>query len=600
MSNGREAKPADSTRSLRPLTAVRAVGTAVLVTLLAGVLLVALASSGAAAVDAAGVNAVGAPDDAHGANETTPLDGTNETIEVVVRFTPIENPDDLGTVDADGTADTTDTSGTGNTSGTAATPDDHRDAVVDDLREHATSEQDAFDEFAAAREGVTIERDLWLANAMVVTVDADAVSASALLSVQNVTAVHENVEIEPVGGASSTSHGPSAAPPPRTAAPAQITADPSGRATAGLRQIDAPTAWERFGTRGAGATVAVIDTGADPRHRDIDLDGWAAFDQRGALVSDDLADASDSDGHGTHVAGTVAGGNASGTHIGVAPAADLHAIDVFAENETATFAGVIAAMEHGTTDGDADVLQMSLGAPGAFREFVAPVRNARAAGAVVVVAAGNEGENTSTSPGNVHDALAVGAVDGDGAVPPFSSGESVDAAAAFETYPDDWPDRYVVPDVTAPGVGVVSAEANTTATYVQRQGTSTAAPHVSGVAALAVAATDGRVDDATLQAAIVETAVHPANATASDDRYGHGVVDAPAAVGAAVERTPPEPSATDGDNETDGNGSNGETDSDPPDGGPATDDATRGFGTAPALAALTIAAALASVAVRDP
>lgn len=597
-------RSADSTAHSpgRPRTASAAFLLAVVAALLAGAVLVVLASSGVAADTAAADTAVAdtadpvnAPTEAVSgdANETTPLDATDETpldgangtVEVVVRFTPIEDPADRG-------------SDPGGASG------DRRDAVVDDLREHAAEEQDAFADFAAEREGITVERELWLANAMVVTVDTDAVSANALLSVPNVTAVHENVEIEPLDSASSArgsvaaSHGPSTtADSPSAASPAQITADPSGRATAGLRQIDAPAAWERFGTRGSGATVTVIDTGVDPRHQDIELDGWAAFDQRGTLVSGDLADAGDSDGHGTHVAGTVAGGNASGTHIGVAPAADLHAIDVFAENETATFAGVIAAMEYATTDGDADVLQMSLGAPGAFSEFVAPVRNARAAGALVVVAAGNEGENTSTSPANVHDALAVGAVNADRAVPPFSSGESINATAAFGTYPDDWPARYVVPDATAPGVGVVSAEANTTATYVRRQGTSTAAPHVAGVAALAVAATDGRVDDATLQAAIVETAVHPANATAPDDRYGHGVVDAPAAVGAAVERTTPEPSATDGD---EGNVETGGTGSDPSDSGAATDDATPGFGPVPALVALAVAAALAPVTVRDP
>ena len=485
----------------RPRTASAAFLLAVVAALLAGAVLVVLASSGVAADTAAADTAVAdtadpvnAPTEAVSgdANETTPLDATDETpldgangtVEVVVRFTPIEDPADRG-------------SDPGGASG------DRRDAVVDDLREHAAEEQDAFADFAAEREGITVERELWLANAMVVTVDTDAVSANALLSVPNVTAVHENVEIEPLDSASSArgsvaaSHGPSTtADSPSAASPAQITADPSGRATAGLRQIDAPAAWERFGTRGSGATVTVIDTGVDPRHQDIELDGWAAFDQRGTLVSGDLADAGDSDGHGTHVAGTVAGGNASGTHIGVAPAADLHAIDVFAENETATFAGVIAAMEYATT-----------------------------------------------------------------------------------------------------GVGVVSAEANTTATYVRRQGTSTAAPHVAGVAALAVAATDGRVDDATLQAAIVETAVHPANATAPDDRYGHGVVDAPAAVGAAVERTTPEPSAADGD---EGNVETGGTGSDPSDSGAATDDATPGFGPVPALVALAVAAALAPVTVRDP
>ncbi|MFD1569755.1 S8 family serine peptidase [Halorubrum laminariae] len=602
MSDRRSANPTDQSPG-RPRTAPVAFLLAVVAALFAGAMLVAIASSGAAAADTAAADtaAVDTADSvdttigtvSDDANETTPLDDANGTVEVVVRFTPIEDPEDRG-------------------SDPGGASDDQRDAVITDLREHAAAEQDAFDEFAAAREGVTVERELWLANAVVVTVDADAVSSDALLSVANVTAVHENVAIEPLDSAASArgsvamSHGPSTTTDSPSATPsAQIEADPSGRSTAGLRQIGAPTAWERFGTRGEGATVAVIDTGADPRHRDIDLDGWAAFDQHGTLVSDDLADASDRDGHGTHVAGTVAGGNASGTHIGVAPGADLHAIDVFAENETATFAGVIAAMEYATTTSDADVLQLSLGSPGAFREFVGPVRNARAAGAVVVVAAGNEGENTSTSPGNVYDALAVGAVDNAGEVPPFSSGQSIDTAVAFETYPDDWPAMYVVPDVTAPGVGVVSADANTTATYVRRQGTSMAAPHVAGIAALAVAATDGRADDATVQAAIVETAVHPAAATAAadatdvtdptnmtvpDDRYGYGVVNAPAAVGAAVAAAPPEPTPTDGG-----------TDSTPPDSVPAGDDSasdnwTSGFGPVAAIVALaTVALAAARV-----
>jgi len=247
-------------------------------------------------------------------------------------------------------------------------------------------------------------------------------------------------------------------------------------------------------------------------------------------------------------------------------------------------------MEHATTESDADVLQMSLGASGTFRGFIAPVRNARATGAVVVAAAGNEGANTSSGPANVYDALAVGAVDAvdeERAVAGFSSGQSINASAAFERYPEEWPERYVVPGVSAPGVGVVSAEAGTRNGYVRRQGTSMAAPHVSGIAALAVAATDGQVTDADLQAAIVDTAVHPANATAPDDRYGHGIVDAPAAVDAAVAATPPEAEST---NEGDTSGranrdSQEET---------RSEDGVPGFGGVAAVVALVAAAGLST------
>lgn len=481
----------------------------------------------------------------------SPLDGANGTVELVVRFDPVDDPAALGETD-----------------GVPAVGAD-ASATVADLRDHAAAERSAFESFAADRPGVSVEREFWLANAALVTVDADRVTAADLRAVENVTRIHENVVVEPIGSSGAR----------------QVEADPDGRATSGLRQIRAPTAWRQFGTRGSGATVAVVDTGVSRYHQDISLAGWASFDANGTLTSDDPSEAFDPDGHGTHVAGTVAGGNASGTHIGVAPEAALYGIDAFDENGTATFAAVLAAMEHATATADADVLQLSLGANGTFRGFVGPVRNARATGTVVVAAVGNEGENASSSPANVYDAVAVGAVDSEGTVPPFSGGQRVEATA-FGTPPDDWPDSYVVPEVSAPGVRVASAAAGTRNGYVFRQGTSMAAPHVSGVAALAVAATDGRVAAPTVEAALVDTAVHPTNATEPDTRYGHGVVDAPAAVGAAVDSSPPaEPTDT---NETTGGSGDG-----PEAENGDTDGRAPGFGAATALAAV-VAVALAS------
>jgi len=184
-------------------------------------------------------------------------------------------------------------------------------------------------------------------------------------------------------------------------------------------------------------------------------------------------------------------------------------------------------MEYGTVRSDADVLQMSLGASGAFRGFIAPVRNARDRNDRRRGRRQRGGEHLLGPRKRVRRALGRrGRREPGGAA--FSSGQPINATAAYGTYPDDWPAHYVVPDVTGPGVAVISAEAGTTDGYVRQQGTSMAAPHVSGIAALAVAATDGRVNDSTLQAAIVDTAVHPAGATEPDDRHGHGVVDAPA------------------------------------------------------------------------
>jgi subtilisin family serine protease len=530
-------------------------------------LLVALAIGGAG-VAAADPAAGSAEDRVLSATERagSPLEGENGTVGLVVRFDPVADPAALGA-----------------TEGVPATGA-NASATVADLRDHADAEQAAFEAFAASTPGITVEREFWLANALLVSVDAGRVTAADLRAVENVTRIHENVVVEPIrpGGGSAT----------EADARPQIGADPSGRAVPGVRGIGAPTAWERFDTRGAGATVAVVDTGVDPGHRDVDLAGWASFDENGTLVSDDLADASDPDGHGTHVAGTVAGGNASGTYIGVAPAATLYGIDAFEENGTATFAGVVASMQHATVAADADVLQLSLGANGTFRGFVGPVRNARATGTVVVAAVGNEGANASSSPANAYDAVAVGAVDADGRVPPFSGGQRIDASDAFGEHPEDWPATYVVPDVSAPGVRVASAAAGTDGSYVFRQGTSMAAPHVSGVAALAVAATEGRATGPAIESAILDTAVHPENATEPDERYGHGVVDAPAAVGAAVEAAPPASEATDskGTVEASGNGSAPDRD--------VTDDESPGFGGVVAVVAVALASLTAVARTR--
>ena len=549
------------------------------VALAVSVVLVALAA-GTAGVAAADPAAGSVHDGSTSTNDRSgsPLDGENGTVELVVRFDPVDDPAALGA-----------------TEGVPATGA-NASATVADLRDHAAAEQAAFESFAASRTGVSVEREFWLANALLVTVDAGRVTGTDLRAVENVSRIHENVVIEPIGETAEPIGETAGRSADATANP-QLGADPSGRAVAGVREIGAPTAWGEFDTRGAGATVAVVDTGVDPSHRDIDLAGWASFDENGTLVSDDVADASDPDGHGTHVAGTVAGGNASGTYVGVAPEATLYGIDAFEENGTATFAGVVASMEHATTAADADVLQLSLGANGTFRGFVGPVRNARATGTVVVAAVGNEGANASSSPANAYDAVAVGAVDESRRVPPFSGGQRINASDAFGEHPDDWPATYVVPDVTAPGVRIASAAAGTRESYVFRQGTSMAAPHVSGVAALAVAATDGRVAAPAIEAALVDTAVHPENATAPDSRYGHGVVDAPAAVEAAVEATPPASEATER-NGTATNATDGASGDGPVGERGVTDDGAPGFGAPAAVVAVALAGLTAVARAR--
>jgi len=155
----------------------------------------------------------------------------------------------------------------------------------------------------------------------------------------------------------------------------------------------------------------VLDTGVDADHPDIDLasDGWVEFDASGERLDTEPHDPS---GHGTHVTGVVAGGNASGRYVGVAPEARLLHGKVL--DDGGTFAQITAGIEW-ALERDADVISMSFGIPAngdSVHEeaFIEPIRTASEAEAVVVTSSGNTGQGATGSSGNVYDAVAVGAV----------------------------------------------------------------------------------------------------------------------------------------------------------------------------------------------
>ncbi|MFI7111531.1 S8 family peptidase [Nonomuraea sp. NPDC050227] len=236
-------------------------------------------------------------------------------------------------------------------------------------------------------------------------------------------------------------------------------------------QVGAPEAWQA-GFDGKGVKVAVLDTGVDATHPDL------AGRVKQSKVFTGEPSVQDGNGHGTHVAATIAGGDG---RKGVAPGAELMVGKVLGDDGSGTLSGVIEGMEWAAAEG-ASVISMSLG--GSPTDGTDPLSEAvntltERTGALFVVAAGNDGAAYSIgTPGAATSALTVGAVDGKDALAEFSSrGPRLDDAPK--------------PDLTAPGVAIVAARAAGTSMgepvderYTAASGTSMATPHVAGAAAI--------------------------------------------------------------------------------------------------------------------
>ncbi|MEW2079563.1 S8 family serine peptidase [Streptomyces sp. NPDC013433] len=244
-------------------------------------------------------------------------------------------------------------------------------------------------------------------------------------------------------------------------------------------QIGAPQAWQA-GWTGEGVRVAVLDTGVDQTHPDL---ADAEVAERNFSES---ADNVDRGGHGTHVASVITGSGArsGGRFKGVAPDARILDGKVLDDSGSGYDSGILAGIDWAVAEG-ARVVNMSLGAadaPGLDPLELAVNRYSEEEGILFAVAAGNSGPGAGTldSPGSAAQALTVGAVDRADAVADFSgTGPTADGA--------------LKPDIAAPGVGIVAAKAAegyqgdpAEDGYVTMSGTSMAAPHVAGAAALLV------------------------------------------------------------------------------------------------------------------
>lgn len=325
------------------------------------------------------------------------------------------------------------------------------------------------------------------------------------------------------GEAASTA--PAAAPSDRDGV--FLPDDPYYRYQWHLDQIGMPEAWTRG--RGAGVVVAVIDTGVAYRSGDRfvqapDLartrfvDGWDFVD------NDALAD--DEHGHGTHVAGTIAQSTHNSLGVaGVAPEAAIMPLRVLDRNGSGGW-GAIAASIRWAADHGANVINMSLGGGMRSRTVERAIEHAHARGVVVVAAAGNASRSTVEYPARHDHVIAVGAVRFDRNLSFYSSyGRGLDIVAPggdmrVDQNGDGMPDGVLQNTLVARDPRRFD--------YVAYQGTSMAAPHVAGVAALVIAS--GVTDPDAVERVLTGTAID----LGDRQRFGAGLVQASFALAKSV------------------------------------------------------------------
>ena len=252
--------------------------------------------------------------------------------------------------------------------------------------------------------------------------------------------------------------------------------------------------------------VGHLDTGVDGSHPALRgrVAAFMEFDHDGFPVTQ--ADPKDSGSHGTHTAGVICGGEEDHLSIGVAPEAELCSGMVIEGGKS--LVRVLAGLDW-MFDCQVRVLCLSLGIPIYNPLFEIVLSRLKRAGVLVVAPAGNRGSGRSCSPANYPGVIAVGATGSSDSVARFSGSQQFKRAADF-----------VKPNLVAPGVDILSAKPG--GGLQTRSGTSMAAAHVAGVAALLVQARS-RATAAEVEAALLTTCTPLPEA--SGYRCGSGLVN---------------------------------------------------------------------------
>lgn len=294
--------------------------------------------------------------------------------------------------------------------------------------------------------------------------------------------------------------------------------------------IGMPDVWESKAKLGDGVIVAVIDTGvSDGEHTAKRVPDLAqTCIKEGYNFVDDNTDAYDAHGHGTHVAGTIAQSTNNGIGVaGIAPGACILPIKVLSDQGTGTVADIADGI-YLATEAGAKVINLSLGSSMPSEAIAQAVKHAAEQGVFLSCAAGNGSRNTVDYPAGHPGCHAISAINKSGELAWYSShGKSTEGQTVFLTAPGGdvrndinggiWQDTVDPEDINKHG-------------YFPFQGTSMAAPHVAGVAALVIS----NLKEPTLSS-VEDILVSTATNKDDEEKFGHGLVNASAATQRAVE-----------------------------------------------------------------